>query len=72
MASALLMVAIVGAVAVARGYHKSDRTSGDDKTNMRLGPVSSASPSRSATAAAASTGDPALAHTTKIESEATS
>jgi NADH-quinone oxidoreductase subunit J len=68
LSSALLMVAIIGAVAVARGHHKSD------ERNARP-PVAGAPPQQLSQLGAVSAkelGDPQLAHLTEIESEATS
>jgi NADH-quinone oxidoreductase subunit J len=64
LSSALLMVAIIGAVAVARGHHKSDTP--DGVSRMDAAQISA----KAVTAATAEgTGAPALAHATEIESE---
>jgi NADH-quinone oxidoreductase subunit J len=65
LSSALLMVAIIGAVAVARGHHKSDRP--DGVSSMDAGQIAARAVSGAATAKA--TGAPELARASKIESE---
>ena len=64
LSSALLMVAIIGAVAVARGHHKSDRPDGVSKMDAAQIRASAVTP-----ATAEGTSAPALARTSKIESE---
>jgi NADH-quinone oxidoreductase subunit J len=68
LSSALLMVAIIGAVAVARGHHKSDTR--DGVSSMDAGNM----PAKAIVGhpTAASTGNPALARETKLEAEARS
>ncbi len=65
LSSALLMVAIIGAVAVARGHHKSDTPDGVSK--MDAGTI----PARVLTSSvtAEGTGAPLLARESEIESE---
>jgi NADH-quinone oxidoreductase subunit J len=67
LSSALLMVAIIGAVAIARGHHKSD------ERNARAPVAGSPAQRLSQVGAVSATelGDPDLARVTEIESEAT-
>lgn len=68
LSSALLMVAIIGAVAVARGHHKSDER--DARAPVAGSPAQRLS--QVGRVSAKELGDPDLARVTKIESEATS
>ena len=65
LSSALLMVAIIGAVAVARGHHKSDRPDGVSSMDAAQMPARAIV----GPATASSTGAPELARATEIESE---
>lgn len=68
LSSALLMVAIIGAVAVARGHHKSDER--DARAPVAGSPAQRLS--QVGRVSAKELGDPDLARVTEIESEATS
>jgi len=65
LSSALLMVAIIGAVAVARGHHKSDRPDGVSTMDAAQIPARAVS----GAARAQATGAPEFAQVSKIESE---
>jgi NADH-quinone oxidoreductase subunit J len=64
LSAALLMVAIIGAVAVARGHHRSDQPDGTSKMAAGQIPAKAVVP-----ATAEATGAPELARASEIESE---